>query len=300
MSTFVYWHPSISGHDKIANHSVILANRLDHLYSQVSQMPGVQTREARPSEQADWNLAHTPEFVQTLVKSFPVEEGETHAFDELTVLNINSRNTLAYSCGAALQATEDIIEGRTLNGFCITYPGHNAGPASASGFCFVNNAVAAASRARDLGVSRVAIVDFDTHSGVGTLEAIRKGGRKELFLETYQKKQISACDHPAVSSMGNVARLECGNPLEFIKAWDQMLDQLNDFQPEFIVVSAGFDSHKDDPLGDMQLEDYHYVWLTERLVSIQPKMVATLEGGYNMEATSRCLQNFIAQMQQPF
>jgi len=171
------------------------------------------------------------------------------------------------------------------------YAGHHALPDLAMGFCFTNTIAIAARYAASLGYQRIAVADFDTHSGNGTIAAL-KNDERFLFVETYQMgfpgRTLMRDERPA-----NIHQVQVDYGQNARRSWqmawrEQLLPKLKAFRPEIILLSAGFDAHRNDPLGMTQLEDEDYAWLTHEFLAIQPRIVSLLEGGYSLADTARC------------
>lgn len=196
--------------------------------------------------------------------------------------------------GGACQAVDAVMDGDAKNAFCaMRPPGHHAEPERAMGFCFFNQAAIAARHAqRGHGIERVAIVDWDVHHGNGT-QAIFWDDPSVLYASTHQM--------PLYPGTGAVSETGCGNifnaPLaagaggaEFRAAFETViLPALDAFRPELIIVSAGFDAHSRDPLGELEFSEDDFVWATEQLMEsanrhARGRIVSILEGGYDLKA----------------
>ncbi|MDH5204569.1 MAG: histone deacetylase family protein [Hylemonella sp.] len=218
--------------------------------------------------------------------------------DPDTLMNADSWTAILRSAGAALAATDAVMAGDLQNAFCaVRPPGHHACRDHAMGFCFINNVALAAKYALQRhGLSRVAIVDFDVHHGNGT-EDIVAGDERILMASFYQ--------HPFYpeggSSSGATNLLNLPVPAysdgkvvrELIE--QQWLPRLDQHRPELIFISAGFDAHREDDLGQMGLVESDYAWITERIMAVaarhaQGRLVSCLEGGYNLSALGRSVE----------
>lgn len=225
--------------------------------------------------------------------------GPNHAqIDPDTSMNVDSWSAILRGAGAALAATDAVMAGELENAFCaVRPPGHHACRDKAMGFCFINNvAVAAKYALKRHGLKRVAIVDFDVHHGNGT-EDIVAGDDRILMVSFYQHPfyphggSRSDADNlinvpvPAYTK-GHVVR-------ELIESlW---IPRLEAHQPEMIFISAGFDAHREDDLGQMGLVEADYAWITNRIMDVarthaQQRIVSCLEGGYNLSALSRSVE----------
>ena len=199
------------------------------------------------------------------------------------------------AAGAAVAATDAVIAGRARNAFCsIRPPGHHATHDQAMGFCFVNNIAVAVRRALDVhGLSRVAVVDFDVHHGNGT-EDILSGDERVLMVGLFQHPfyPYSGVDHPAANMLNVPMPAYSDGAAARAVVEARWLPALEAFAPEMIFISAGFDAHREDDLGQMRLVEADYAWMTERLMEVaerhaQGRIVSCLEGGYNLSALGR-------------
>jgi acetoin utilization deacetylase AcuC-like enzyme len=223
------------------------------------------------------------------------------ALDPDTSINAHTWKAALRAAGAALEATDAVIAGELENAFCaIRPPGHHACRDKAMGFCFFNNVAIAAKYALERhGLKRVAIVDFDVHHGNGT-EDIVAGDDRILMVSFYQ--------HPfypeggALKTDRNLVNLPVP---AYTKGMDirELIDmiwmpRLEEHRPELIFISAGFDAHREDDMGQLGLVEQDYVWITQRIkdVAIQHakgRIVSCLEGGYNLSALSRSVEAHI-------
>ncbi len=225
--------------------------------------------------------------------------GPSHVYvDPDTALNASSWDALLRASGAALAATDAVMAGELENAFCaVRPPGHHACRDHAMGFCIFNNVAIAAKYALERhGLQRVAIVDFDVHHGNGT-EDIVAGDERILMVSFYQ--------HPFYPSGGS--RSDASNLVnlpvpaytkgtqvrELIEA--HWLPRLEAHRPEMIFISAGFDAHREDDLGQMGLVEQDYAWITQRLKEVaarhaKKRIVSCLEGGYNLSALGRSVE----------
>lgn len=221
--------------------------------------------------------------------------------DPDTALNGHTWNAALRAAGAALAATDAVLAGEVENAFCaVRPPGHHACRAKAMGFCFFNNiAVAAKYALARHGLKRVAIVDFDVHHGNGTEDIIR-GDERILMVSFFQ--------HPFYPYTGTDARdnnmvnlpvpayTQGAEVRELIeRMW---IPRLEAFKPEMIFISAGFDAHRDDALGQMGLNEQDYAWITQRIKDVAKRhaggrIVSCLEGGYNLAALGRSVEAHI-------
>ena len=224
--------------------------------------------------------------------------GDHHAFDPDTIAGAHTRRAVQRAAGAAVAATEAVVRGEARAAFCaVRPPGHHATRDAAMGFCFYNNVAVAARHALDvLGLKRVAIVDFDVHHGNGT-EDILAGDEHVLMVSFFQHPfyPYSGAEHPAKNMVNlPVPAYTRGIAIrELIDcAW---LPRLEEFKPEMVFVSAGFDAHRQDDLGQLGLVEADYQWITMKIKEIAAKyakgrIVSSLEGGYNLDALGRSVE----------
>ncbi len=209
-----------------------------------------------------------------------------------TAMNQFSLNAALYAAGAAVKAVDLVMSGEVNNAFCnVRPPGHHAGRANASGFCIFNNvAVAAAHALEHYGLQRVAIADFDVHHGNGTEEIFHDDPRV-MLCSTFRHPYYPYCGIDSCNDhIINVPLTGGSSGKEFQSAvTEHWLPALGRFQPEFLLISAGFDAHIEDDMGGLALTEADYVWVTEILKDIanryaNGRIVSLLEGGYALNA----------------
>ena len=252
-------------------------------------------REQAPlATEAQLTLVHPAAFVRAILAVRPAE-GESVSLDADTVMSAGSAEAALRAAGAAVHAVDAVMEGWARAAFAaVRPPGHHAERNQAMGFClFANAAIAARHAQARWGLSRVAVLDFDVHHGNGTQDIFFAD--PSLFYGSSHQfpcyPGTGAAQETGVS--GNVvnAPLPPGaTGAEFRAAWsDTILPALDRFAPDLIVVSAGFDAHKADPLAQLRLETADFGWITERLLDIaarhcRGRLVSVLEGGYDLDA----------------
>ena len=247
------------------------------------------------------HLEYLEELHQRLVADEPAG-GPAHAMlDPDTILNRYTLLAARRAAGAAIAATDAVIAGEVDNAFCsVRPPGHHACREQAMGFCFLNNVAIAARHALEVhGMERVAVIDFDVHHGNGT-ENILSNDPRVLMVGFFQHPfyPYSGTDHPA-SNMLNLpipAYTKGMDVRELIEAaW---MPRLEEFGPEMIFVSAGFDAHREDDLGQLGLTENDFAWITSRIRDVakrhsRGRIVSMLEGGYNLDALARSVEAHI-------
>jgi len=221
--------------------------------------------------------------------------GEPRALDPDTVAAPGTRAAVLHAAGAAVAATDAVVDGRFENAFCaVRPPGHHATRRQAMGFCFVNNIAVAARHALDArGLERVAVIDFDVHHGNGT-EDILAGDDRALMVGFFQHPLYPHSGAvPMGDNMVNVPVAAYTRGPEIRMLVDQYwMPRLEEFRPQMLFISAGFDAHREDDLGQLGLVEADYEWMTRRIMEVadrhaRGRIVACLEGGYNLSALGR-------------
>lgn len=253
--------------------------------------------DARSARLSDVELAHTHGYVaeiRDLLEGLAAS-GESRAVDPDTIAGPYTWTAALRAAGAAVQATDLVLDGQVENAFCsVRPPGHHATRDQSMGFCFFNNVAIAARHALDVrGLKRVAVVDFDVHHGNGT-EDILAGDDRVLMVSIFQHPLYPYNGAvPKGENMINVpipAYTRGGEVREMIEAmWMPALER---FRPEMVFISAGFDAHREDDLGQLGLVEADYEWITQRVKDIadrhaQGRIVSCLEGGYHLGALAR-------------
>ena len=277
------WHPECPARLQ-AIEDQLIASRIDALIE----------RESPPlADEAALLRVHTQAHID-YIRSCSPAEGRAE-IDPDTSMNPHTLQAALRAAGAAVAATDAVIEGRFDNAFCsVRPPRHHAEPARAMGFCFFDNVAIAARHALEVhGLQRVAIIDFDVHHGNGT-EAAFSGDPRVLMCSIFQHPfyPFTGADNQA-PNMCNVPMPARSKGMAVREAVDMLwLPRLNDFKPEMLFISAGFDAHREDDLGNMGLVEDDYVWITEQMRDVAKRyasgrIVSCLEGGYNLSALGR-------------
>ncbi len=237
--------------------------------------------------------AHDSRYIDRLEESLP-DRGQVH-IDGDTVLSPGSLSAALTAAGAVGQAVEDIINAKTRRAFCgVRPPGHHAFPDHAEGFCLFNNIVIGALHAQSLGLSKIAIIDFDVHHGNGT-DAMARKHENIFYASTHQSLIYPNTGKPEDNIEGRILNVPMNageGSTRFREIYtQQILPAVRAFNPNLLMISAGFDAHKDDPLAQIELETQDFGWITSELVKIaneccDGKIVSVLEGGYNLAALS--------------
>jgi acetoin utilization deacetylase AcuC-like enzyme len=248
----------------------------------------VERAEAPQASREALLRVHPQAYLDALEEQFP-QHGRVW-LDPDTKVSPGSREAALRAAGAAEEATRRVLAGKTKRVFCaVRPPGHHAEPQRAMGFCLYNNVAVGVASALASGVERVAIVDFDVHHGNG-IEAIFRDDDRVQYCSLFQHPFYpgSGTEPPA---NGVFVPLPAGTVgAEYRAAFKtKIIPALQQFAPELIFISAGFDAHADDPIGGLALQNDDYAWLTHQIVkaaehSAQGRIVSVLEGGYNHDA----------------
>lgn len=248
----------------------------------------LQSHEAPLATDEQLTRVHTPDYVRH-IRAIAPQAGIVR-LDPDTAMGPVTLSAILHAAGAVVMATNLVISRHAANAFCcVRPPGHHAGKETAAGFCIFNSvAVGAAHALTQHGLERVAIIDFDVHHGDGTEDIFRDDPRV-MLCSTFQ--------HPYYPYKGAESRTErmINVPLAagtgsdgFRQAvTEQFTPALEQFQPQMVFVSAGFDAHAQDPLADLRLVRADYIWVTEFILQVarrhaQSRVVSTLEGGYDL------------------
>ncbi|MBX2837105.1 MAG: histone deacetylase family protein [Gammaproteobacteria bacterium] len=238
-------------------------------------------------------LAHPENYIDNLYQLAPAS-GRV-SLDADTAMNEHTLNAALRAAGGAVAAVDSVMTGDVSNAFCLVRPpGHHAEKNRAMGFCFFGNVVIAARHALEhYDLNRVAIVDFDVHHGNGT-EDIVDGDGRILFCSSFQHPFYPGGFRENVTGQRVNVPLRAGTTSADFRAkiTEHWLPALNDFAPELLVISAGFDAHLEDPLAEVCLLDNDFGWITEKLMDIaiehaSGRIVSMLEGGYSLPALAR-------------
>lgn len=295
METLYITHPECRLHEMGSWHPE-RPERLDAISDQLlasGLMDFLQPRTARLATDTDILRVHRSTHLEWLRTHSPAS-GHFEV-DPDTVMNPHTFQAALAAAGAGLTAVDAILAGEAHTAFCaVRPPGHHARPAQAMGFCFFNNvAVAAAHALEHHGLSRVAIVDFDVHHGNGT---------EDIFFDDPRVMMCSFYQHPFYPNLRRegsrdhmvnipVDAYTTGFDLRQVVS-DIWVPRLYHFAPQMLFISAGFDAHREDEMGQLGMVEGDYAWITDQLVALaertaQGRIVSMLEGGYNLSALGR-------------
>lgn len=300
MATLLLSHPAFINHDTGAGHP----ERPDRMraISRVLEHEAYNAlirRDAPLREDAETYIlkAHSKEHLETVRNAHRAGAAGSVHIDADTVISPGTWEAAMRAIGASLDAVDAVVNGTAVNAFCqVRPPGHHAESDRAMGFCFFNNAAIAAHYARDKhGAKRVAVVDFDVHHGNGTQDIFWFD--QDLFYgSTHQMPLYPGTGALNETGAGNIwnAPLRHGDGRDAFEAafTSRILAPLHNFAPDLVIISAGFDAHRDDPLGGLTLVEADFMWATEKLSEIadkhaQRRVVSLLEGGYDLTGLAR-------------
>jgi acetoin utilization deacetylase AcuC-like enzyme len=298
MTTAYITHPDCLKHEMGSGHPECPA-RLgavnEHLRAS-GMLDELRCLEAPLADPDDLKRVHRAAYVDLIFESAP-SEGYVQ-LDPDTAMNPHSLNAARRAAGAGILAVDEIVAGRATNAFCAVRPcGHHATQVRSMGFCIFDNIAVAAAYALDKkGLERVAVIDFDVHHGNGTEDMFSAPPWRDKVL------MASFFQHPfypysgtvdSAPNMVNVPLAEGSGTSAVQQAVaDRWLPALEQFKPQMIFISAGFDAHREDLLGGMALIEDDYAWMTHELKSVAARhadgrIVSMLEGGYNLQALGR-------------
>ncbi|MFL6663766.1 MAG: histone deacetylase family protein [Rhizobacter sp.] len=299
MSTAFYSHSDCRRHEMGRGHPEC-PQRLDAINDHLRATGldvALDMRDAPQVDLRDVELAHSSGYVAELRDLLETvrSTGRPRAIDPDTTAGPATWDAVLRAAGAAVAATDAVIDGEVESAFCaVRPPGHHATRDQAMGFCFFNNVAIAARHALDArGLARVAIVDFDVHHGNGT-EDIIAGDDRMLMVSIFQHPLYPYSGAvPKGTNMINVPIPPYTKGPDVRDAIEAMwMPRLEAFRPEMIFVSAGFDAHRDDELGQLGLVEADYAWITRRIKDVADRhaggrIVSCLEGGYALGALAR-------------
>jgi acetoin utilization deacetylase AcuC-like enzyme len=237
-------------------------------------------------------ITHNSDYINFVEKSFP-EKGLSF-LDGDTIVSPGSKDATLDAVGSIITAIDGVQNKNFNNAFCaVRPPGHHAEKNKAMGFCIYNNvAVGANYLINKYKLKKVAIIDFDVHHGNGTQD-IFYDNEKVLYISTHQYPYYPGSgtndEKGKYNNILNIPLPAGTTSEEYLNAYEFVLNKIKEFKPEFILLSAGFDAHKDDPLAQLQLESKDFYSITKRTLELSKqycdgKVVSILEGGYDLQA----------------
>jgi acetoin utilization deacetylase AcuC-like enzyme len=299
----LYTHPACLQHDPGLGHPesparlrAVLEALDDPRFAQLERV------EAPRATREQLLRVHEPAYVESIYNNAP-ETGSLR-LDPDTVMSPASLEAAERAAGAVCAAVDAVLADRTARAFCaVRPPGHHATPDAAMGFCIFNGIATGAAHALEAhGLERIAILDPDVHHGNGTQDIFRREPRV-LYLSSHQMPLYPGTGARSERGAGNIVNAPLppqSGSREFRAAWDEILfPALEHFRPQLLLVSAGFDAHRLDPLAQLQVETEDYAWITRRICELadkyaQGRMVSALEGGYSLQALRESVAAHVA------
>ena len=294
MSTLLYFHHACAQHDTGPGHP----ERIDRLGAVMAALEtpdfqGLERREAPRAAIKQIERVHPRAQIDYILGAVP--RSGLARIDADTVVSPASGEAALRAAGAVIAAVDEAVTGSHRRAFCaVRPPGHHAEPSRAMGFCLFNSVAVAAAHARAVhDVGRVAVVDFDVHHGNGTQAAF--WDEPDLFYaSTHQAPLYPGTGDPEERGVANNILNAPLAPYDGSAAFrrtieTQILPALERFRPELLLISAGFDAHRADPLAQLNLETEDFGWVTSKLCDLADdicggRVVSALEGGYDLEA----------------
>ena len=299
MTTALVYHPDCIRHETGPGHP----ERPDRVASIMDRFDGsgllskvkLLTPEEATTEALERN--HTPEHLACIARA---SSGGLQAICEDTIASPGTERAARLAAGSVVAAIDSVMDGNAGNAFCaIRPPGHHAEKAVAMGFCFYNNVAVGARHLRAAHrLDRVAIIDWDVHHGNGTQHSF-EADPSVFFSSIHQYPHYPGTGAGRERGVGEGLGTTLNIPVtrgygdqQYLEIFEQKLaPALEDFNPQFLLISAGFDAHRRDPLGDVELTENGYRELTKTMTGVaerccEGKLVSVLEGGYDLEATA--------------
>jgi acetoin utilization deacetylase AcuC-like enzyme len=290
MAIAYYTHADMLGHQPSQRHP----ERPERLAAVIAALADASDLDLEPFEapqvsRADLLAVHDEAYVALVERSAPAE-GRIR-LDADTHMSPGSLAAARRAAGAVVAAVRAVAAGQAQRAFCaVRPPGHHSGPGFAMGFCIFSNIAIAARAAQAAGLARIAIADFDVHHGNGT-QAVFEADPSVLFASVHQSPLYPGTGDPSETGAGNIlnATVAPGAPREvWRRAFETLVERIDAFEPDLILLSAGFDAHARDPLSDQALEAADFAWATRALTAVADsrcggRLVSSLEGGYDLE-----------------
>ena len=293
MTTLLFSHPACLEHDPGRHHPEGPA-RLRAVFDALgdAEFARLERREAPEAMLEDLLRVHPRPHVERLLRAVP-KSGHV-GIDADTILSPASGEAALRAAGAVVAAVDTVARGEADNAFCaVRPPGHHAEPDRAMGFCLFNNIAVGALRARVAHqLQRIAVIDFDVHHGNGT-QAAFEADDGLLYASTHQSPLYPGTGSASETGVGNIVNVPlrpmAGSSQFRAGMTQRILPALEAFRPELLLISAGFDAHRCDPLAQLLLDEEDYIWITEKLIEIAyrhagGRLVSALEGGYDLAA----------------
>lgn len=300
MTIAIYTHEDCLNHDTGAHHPEN-AHRLEVIGEALAMSAYAQELQTvYPPLATDEQilLAHEPEYLEQVHRARPTTS--PYFLDNDTVMSPGSWEAALRAVGVACQSIDDMMADGYAHSFCaVRPPGHHATRNQAMGFCIFNNIAIAALYAKEqYGLERIVIIDFDVHHGNGT-EDILKSENGIRYISTHQSPLFPGTGTQSAENVTNIPLPERTDGGEYRDLWErQIVPELDQFQPQLILVSAGFDAHHDDPLAGLALREADYAWIGKQIRLLaerhsQGRAISFLEGGYELDILGPCVASYL-------
>ena len=294
MTTALITHPACLAHEPPQGHPERSARLVEVLKAlEAAEFRALKRESAPQASKAALERVHARDYVEAVLAIIP--KSGFARLDADTIASPGTGEAVLRAAGAVVKAVDMVIAGEVKNAFCaVRPPGHHATPNRAMGFCFFNNVAVGALQARAVhGLKRIAVVDFDVHHGNGTQDIFTPDANL-FYASTHQSPLYpgtGSADQTGIAhNIVNVPLPPGAGGAEFRRALESViLPALTRFAPDFLLISAGFDAHRDDPLAQLRFEESDYGWATGVLCTAAERLckgrvVSTLEGGYDLDA----------------
>ncbi|GAB4257879.1 MAG: histone deacetylase family protein [Methylomicrobium sp.] len=310
MTTLYYSHPAFLAHDTGNGHPE-RADRLTAIDKALSAPIFQSLIRKQPELSADLpnkiRLIHHNDMIRNVFDHIP-KQGH-YALDADTVISPQSGTAALLAVAAVCDAIDQVCTQQAHSSFCaVRPPGHHAEPDRSMGFCLFNNVAIAAEYARThYHLDKIAIVDFDVHHGNGTQAAFYRQPQV-FYASTHEMPHYPGTGHPKETGVGNIVNVPLHSGTTGAEFRDKyrnlIIPALRHFKPDLLLLSAGFDAHKDDPLASIELTEADYRWLTEQLTLLADeycngKIVSVLEGGYHLRGLSASVAVHVESLMNP-
>ncbi len=312
MKTGLFYDPIFLRHDTGSHpeNAGRLSAILDKLKGE-RQLERLEQRASRPATEKEISRVHGVEYMRHVEEA--ALTGQEYLDTPDCVLSEQTYNVALHAAGALLDAVGEVVEGRMDNAFVACRPpGHHAERSRAMGFCYFNNiAIAADFLLREVGLERVLIFDFDVHHGNGTQHAFEE--RKDVYfcsMHQHPRTLYPGTGYAEERGRGeglgytqNLPMLPFSTDQDYLSVFDSLiLPRFREYKPQMILISAGFDAHRDDPLAMINLTQPGFDGLARRMKDLagefcKGKIVSVLEGGYNYQRLSECVSSHISILQ---